>query len=66
LIEKIYLKGGVRGLVTFREGTSTLNIRSTHLSTLFNFLCKLELKKEKPNYLHFIDSEGLGPLPTYP
>jgi len=24
------------------------------------------LKKERPNYLHFIDSEGPGPLPTYP
>jgi len=22
--------------------------------------------KKRPNYLHFIDSEGLGPLPTYP
>ena len=36
-----------------------------NLSTLFYFLCyklacfeKMELKKERPNYLHFIDSDG--------
>jgi len=23
-------------------------------------------KKKRPNHLHFIDLEGLGPLPTYP
>jgi len=24
------------------------------------------IKEKRPNYLHFIDSKGLGPLPTYP
>jgi len=68
-------------LVIFREGISTLNIRSTVREpfdfisfcaiNLFNFEEKKNFgnggkKVKRPSYLHFIDSEGLSPLPTYP
>jgi len=26
----------------------------------------IKKRKKRPSYLHFIDSEGLGHLPTYP
>ena len=78
-LKKRFEFDGVRGLVIFREGISTLNIRST-LREPFNFIsfCAINLLnfEEKKNseqgrkeaYLStfFIDSEGLGSLHTYP
>jgi len=80
---KKLFKGGVRGLVIFRECISTLSIRST-LREPFDFILlflrykltyflfgrkglRIVIKRRKrPSYLHFIDSEGPSPLPTYP
>jgi len=66
-------------LVTQREGVSTLYVRSTvrDLSTLFAFCAityllleegRVVIKRKERSLLStfFIDSKGLGPLPTYP